>query len=181
MLARSLALLIIGLLVLPSATVAAISTQDLQSINNNTSFFGHEDTTSCSTDNGMPVDSTLPGSIPEAWAKIISPAAAKFNTNANLVAAILYWENRAFPDPQKQWAVSSAGAEGPMQFLPTTFKSYCTRTGMGCNITSVQDAVYAAALLLSANYTGSWDTALLSYNHSAKYVATVDSIAASIN
>jgi hypothetical protein len=66
---------------------------------------------------------------------------------------------------------SGSGAVGPMQFLPSTFRSYCKDTGAGCNITDLRSSVYAAGNLLSKSYIwkGSWQGAFLNYNHSIAY------------
>lgn len=73
---------------------------------------------------------------------------------------------------------SYAGAVGPMQFMPSTFRKY----GDGGSITSVHDSIFAAARLLSAAHTdgASWSTALRSYNNSTYYVNMVLSVADSI-
>jgi cell wall-associated NlpC family hydrolase len=79
---------------------------------------------------------------------------------------------------------NSAGAEGPMQFLPKTFAAYAEPVPAGgANPPSPYDptdAVYAAARLLCAD--GGSDGADLSgavysYNHSASYVAQVLALA----
>lgn len=65
---------------------------------------------------------------------------------------------------------SSAGAQGPMQFLPTTWSIY----GAGGDIDSPRDAVAAAARLLVANGApGDMARALYHYNASAHYVRAV--------
>lgn len=73
---------------------------------------------------------------------------------------------------------SSAGARGPMQFLPSTFRHY----GEGGNICDLRDSVFAAARLLAnaGADTGDIDSALFSYNHSSSYVQLVKSVMASI-
>lgn len=73
--------------------------------------------------------------------------------------------------------VSSAGAQGPMQFLPTTWEIY----GAGGDINDVEDAVMAAGRLLRAN--GAPDDmagALFAYNQSDDYVFAVQSYAANM-
>lgn len=73
---------------------------------------------------------------------------------------------------------NSAGAEGPMQFLPATWAQY----GAGGDIYDHRDASFGAARLLCANGGGNpsrLDSAIWDYNHDWGYVASVKSIAAS--
>lgn len=72
---------------------------------------------------------------------------------------------------------STAGAQGPMQFIPTTWEIY----GRGGDITSNRDAIYAAARYLRA--TGAptdMARALRAYNNSARYVRAVTAYARQI-
>jgi membrane-bound lytic murein transglycosylase B len=65
---------------------------------------------------------------------------------------------------------SVAGAKGPMQFIPTTWKIY----GNGGNIQDPHDAILAAARLLRANGAPlRYGPALLAYNPSGLYVDAV--------
>lgn len=69
---------------------------------------------------------------------------------------------------------STAGAEGPMQFLPSTFAAY----GEGGDINDPRDAIFAAARLLRANGApGDLAAALWSYNHHDNYVQAVSAYA----
>lgn len=79
---------------------------------------------------------------------------------------------------------SSKGALGPMQFMPSTWRSYGSDgDGDGlADINNVTDAIFSAAYLLCAN--GAGDPARLSdaiwnYNHSDRYVAEVLELATS--
>lgn len=79
---------------------------------------------------------------------------------------------------------SSAGAQGPMQFMPPTFDSYgVDGNGDGqADINDVEDAVFSAANLLCANGAGDparLATAIWNYNHSQTYVNEVLTLAAS--
>ena len=69
---------------------------------------------------------------------------------------------------------SSAGARGPMQFLPATWRRY---GGRG-NINATGDAVLAAARLLRANGApANMAAALYAYNPSRRYVRAVTAYA----
>jgi hypothetical protein len=72
---------------------------------------------------------------------------------------------------------SSAGARGPMQFLPTTWRRY----GGGGDIDATGDAVLAAARLLRANGApANMARALYAYNPSRRYVRAVTAYAEQI-
>ena len=69
---------------------------------------------------------------------------------------------------------STAGALGPMQFLPSTWDLY----GAGGNINDPRDAILAAARLLKANGAPrDMSGALRHYNQSTKYVRAVSEYA----
>jgi soluble lytic murein transglycosylase-like protein len=70
--------------------------------------------------------------------------------------------------------VSTAGAQGPMQFLPSTFAAY----GEG-DILSPHDSIMAAGRYLAANgFQDNRDYALYRYNNSNQYVQAVNDYAA---
>ena len=80
-------------------------------------------------------------------------------------------------------STSSAGAMGPMQFLPSTFARYAVdgdHDGVA-NIMDPYDAIYSAAAYLCANGAGNGPNALYSavwhYNHADWYVQMVLSLA----
>ena len=69
---------------------------------------------------------------------------------------------------------SVAGAQGPMQFLPDTWRQY----GKGGDINSNRDAIFAAARLLRRNGgPGNMGNALFNYNRSRRYVNAVTAYA----
>jgi soluble lytic murein transglycosylase-like protein len=69
---------------------------------------------------------------------------------------------------------SSAGAQGPMQFLPATWKAY----GLGGDIHSPRDAVLGAGNYLhQSGAPGDERRALFAYNHSSLYVRAVQAYA----
>jgi hypothetical protein len=66
---------------------------------------------------------------------------------------------------------SVAGAQGPMQFIPSTWKIY----GRGGDIRDSHDAILGAARLLRANGApGRYGRALFAYNPSRLYVVAVN-------
>ena len=70
---------------------------------------------------------------------------------------------------------STAGAQGPMQFLPSTFAAY----GAGGDIHAPRDSIMAAGRYLAANgFNTDPDHALYRYNHSDHYVQAVKNYAA---
>ncbi|HZU49175.1 MAG TPA: lytic transglycosylase domain-containing protein [Mycobacterium sp.] len=70
---------------------------------------------------------------------------------------------------------SDAGAQGPMQFLPSTFAAY----GDGGDIFSPHDSILAAGRYLAANgFADNRDYALYRYNNSSQYVHAVNDYAA---
>lgn len=81
-------------------------------------------------------------------------------------------------------ATSSAGAQGPMQFMPPTFAAYgLDGDGDGrIEINDVDDAIFSAANLLCANGAANparLATAIWNYNHSQTYVNEVLTLASS--
>lgn len=70
---------------------------------------------------------------------------------------------------------STAGAQGPMQFLPATFASY----GRGGDVHSPHDAIMAAGRFLAASgFASSPERAIFVYNHADEYVRAVSDYAA---
>jgi membrane-bound lytic murein transglycosylase B len=71
--------------------------------------------------------------------------------------------------------VSTAGAQGPMQFLPSTFAAY----GAGGDINSPRDSIMAAGRYLAANgFANDRDHAIYRYNNANEYVQAVNDYAA---
>jgi hypothetical protein len=100
-------------------------------------------------------------------------AAARAGIDWTYLAAINFIES----DFGRNLGPSSAGALGPMQFLPDTFREY----GGGGDIMSAHDSIQAAALLLARNGApGDYDRALLRYNHSQDYATAVKAYASAM-
>jgi hypothetical protein len=97
-------------------------------------------------------------------------AQSRFGVGWEYLAAIELIETR-FGRVQ---GLSSAGAQGPMQFLPATWARY----GRG-NIDNQRDAIFGAARYLVANGApGDMANALYHYNNSLEYVTAVQDYAA---
>ena len=72
---------------------------------------------------------------------------------------------------------STAGAQGPMQFMPSTWASY----GKGGDVRSPRDSIMAAGRLLAANgFASNPDRAIFGYNHANEYVRAVSDYAATL-
>jgi soluble lytic murein transglycosylase-like protein len=93
-------------------------------------------------------------------------AQRRFGVGWHVLAAVNYVES-AF---NKLRNASSAGAQGPMQFLPSTWRRY----GLGGNIRDPHDAILGAANYLHANGAPrDYPRALFRYNPSWLYVDAV--------
>ncbi len=93
-------------------------------------------------------------------------AQRRFGVPWNVLAAVNFVES-AFGRVQ---SASSAGAQGPMQFLPATWEAY----GLGGDVHDPRDAILGAANYLRAS--GAPDDlrgALFAYNHSTSYVDAI--------
>jgi peptidoglycan DL-endopeptidase CwlO len=93
--------------------------------------------------------------VPAAYAGTIEQAASSNGIPASLLAALVYHESRFEPN-----VVSSAGAEGIAQFMPST------AAGMGIDPTNPTQSIQGAAQLLGS-YTrqfGSYSDALAAYD-----------------
>lgn len=110
--------------------------------------------------------------MPLALAPVVVAAADRYGLDPALLMAILLDECgfEAYP------CVSSAGALGPTQFMPGTWKSY----GVDANKDLARDPFhYIDAIFSSANYLSASGApkklkqAIFSYNHSDVYVADI--------
>lgn len=115
------------------------------------SFTGGDE---CTEDNNSgSVSGSLPSNIPPAWREVITKAAAAKNTSASLLAALYLTENgNVWHDFERKWdTTQSSGAQGPMQFLPTTWEAH-KQDGDGngvMDIMNVWDSVFAAADMIA--------------------------------
>jgi membrane-bound lytic murein transglycosylase B len=121
-----------------------------------------------------------PGRLPPVRTAKAAPAAElrghyaaaqrRFGIDWSVLAAINLVES-AFGRVR---SASEAGARGPMQFLPATWREY----GMGGDIDDPRDAILAAANYLHrSGAPNALDRALYAYNHSTSYVRAVRRLA----
>jgi membrane-bound lytic murein transglycosylase B len=117
-----------------------------------------------------------PGRLPPIRIADAAPAAElrrdyaeaqrRFGVDWSVLASINFVES-AFG---RLRSASQAGARGPMQFLPATWRAY----GLGGNIDDPRDAILAAAnYLRRAGAPAHLDRALYTYNHSTSYVRAI--------
>jgi Transglycosylase SLT domain len=98
-------------------------------------------------------------------------AQRRFGVDWSILASINFVES-AFGRVR---SASEAGARGPMQFLPSTWRQY----GMGGDIDDPRDAILGAANYLHrGGAPHRIDEALFAYNHSRLYVRAVRRLAA---
>jgi len=127
---------------------------------------------------GGKVQDTLPAwriNEPAAAADLLSfykEAEQQFGVAWNYLASINLIESSM----GRIQGLSSAGAQGPMQFMPATWEGY----GNGGDINSPHDSIIAAARYLAANgfADGNVDGALYHYNNTEHYVNAIKDIAA---
>ncbi len=113
--------------------------------------------------------------IPENMRQLYIGAADKYAMPWTILAAIGMIETRH----GALTSVSSAGAQGPMQFMPATFAQYgVDGDGDGrADITNAADSVHSAANYLTANGISKGEQgvrdAIVAYNHADWYVNDV--------
>ena len=112
---------------------------------------------------------------------LVKTTAEKYGIDWKILEAVWQIESGKSWDTSKK---SYAGATGPMQFMPGTFRAYA-KDGDGDGqavVSDANDALASAANMLSQNGLSEGDTnrALLNYNHSMAYVNKVKGIANSI-
>ena len=105
---------------------------------------------------------------------IYKAAEAQYGVPWKLIQAVHYIETGCSDSGSK---TSSAGAQGPMQFMPGTWRGYAVDAdGNGvADINNVTDAIFTGAKYLAAGgaAAGNINGALFNYNHSQSYVNKV--------
>ncbi len=119
--------------------------------------------------------------LSSAFVNQYTQASAAYNVPWEVIAAVHYVETG---QRGSTIVTSYAGAQGPMQFMPSTFTAYAV-DGDGNGVTdinNVDDAIMTAAAYMAANGADRGDlvNALYRYNHDMGYVNHVLSIAHSI-
>ena len=102
----------------------------------------------------------------DALRRLYERAERRFGVDWRLLAAV----NLVETGFNRIRSNSTAGAQGPMQFIPSTWEAY----GLGGDIRDPRDAILGAANYLSASGApGDERAALLAYNPSTDYVNSV--------
>lgn len=126
MIRRLLVIAVASLLILHPLTTLAVSEDTHKAIDFNAPFWSNFDT--CSSDQQVANAGEVLASlekVPQVWRDLISAAAPDHpNSDARLVAAALWVENRGWPEYKTTgWSDSKDGAQGPWQFMPATWAS----------------------------------------------------------
>jgi hypothetical protein len=120
----------------------------------------------------LPPWKIAPAPPPTVLLSYFRGAAARFGVRWQYLAAIEFIETKF----GRVVGLSTAGAEGPMQFLPSTWAVY----GRG-DVNNARDAILAAARYLVANGArADMAAALYHYNPSQQYVKAVEDYAAAM-
>jgi hypothetical protein len=129
----------------------------------------------------LPVEVNAPTGVPANWIDLFKASAAQYCPGLSWTVLAAIGEIESGDGANE--GPSSAGAEGPMQFLPSTWAMWGTdgfgQTGTP-DILNPLDAVPAAARLLCASGGGSTATlpgAIFAYNHASWYVNEVLALA----
>lgn len=136
---------------------------------------------SLNTAGNLPVEANAPSGVPANWIDLFKESAAQYcpGMSWTVLAAIAEIESGDGANN----GPSSAGAQGPMQFLPSTWAMWGV-DGFGPagqpDIWDPLDAVPSAARLLCASGGGNTATlsaAIFAYNHATWYVSEVLALA----
>jgi soluble lytic murein transglycosylase-like protein len=119
----------------------------------------------------LPAWQIIPTAPADELMRLYREAEAATGVGWNYLAAINLIETRFGSIA----GLSTAGAQGPMQFMPETWAQY----GQGGDVNSPRDAIMGAGRYLAASgFTNSPDRAIYAYNHANEYVRAVKDYAA---
>ena len=116
-------------------------------------------------------------SLPDQW-RIVAPAPAEelmgYYKEAEAATGVPWYYLASINLVETRMGrirgVSTAGAQGPMQFMPATWEQY----GNGGDIQSPRDSIHAAGRLLKNNGApGNMENALFNYNRDTRYVTAI--------
>ncbi len=112
--------------------------------------------------------------IPSDYLALYRQAAFAYGVPWQLLAAIGKVESDHGRNPNA-YRPNEAGAQGPMQFIPSSWARYRWASGStNPDINNARDAIFAAAAYLRvAGAPGDLPRAIFSYNHAAWYVEMV--------
>jgi membrane-bound lytic murein transglycosylase B len=114
----------------------------------------------------VPAVRTAAAAPAEELRRAYASAERRFRVPRDVLAAVNFVES-AFGRVR---SASEAGARGPMQFLPATWRQY----GLGGDIDEPRDAIFGAANYLRASGApGDLPRALFAYNRSTDYVSAI--------
>lgn len=122
---------------------------------------------------GTPASHALIQSAPQALIPVYEAAGRKYDIPWTVLAAIHKQETDF---GTSGYDVSSAGAIGPMQFMPSTFAIFGVAAPghQTADIHNVDDAIYSAAHMLHVEgFQSNPYDAIYAYNHSSTYVADI--------
>jgi Transglycosylase SLT domain len=130
----------------------------------------------------LPVDDDVPSGRPASWLDLYRESAARYCPGLSWTVLAAIGEIESGDGANE--GPSSAGALGPMQFMPSTWRSWGTdgfgQTGPP-DIMNPLDAVPSAARMLCASGAASGGSALsaaiFGYNHAGWYVSEVLALA----
>ena len=133
------------------------------------------------TAGNLPVEPNAPAGVPANWIDLFKASAAQYCPGLSWTVLAAIGEIESGDGANE--GPSSAGAEGPMQFIPSTWAMWGTdafgQTGAP-DIWNAYDAVPSAARLLCASGGGNSAAlpgAIFSYNHATWYVNEVLALA----
>ncbi|UPV99040.1 lytic transglycosylase domain-containing protein [Halorussus gelatinilyticus] len=121
-----------------------------------------------------------PGSIPSNYLTEYRATGDAYGIDWTYLAGV-GWVETQHGQYEAGCDTSSAGAKGPMQFMPSTWDAYgVDGDGDGyADICNYEGAIPSAAnYLTSSGAPENWDDALYAYNHSWSYVSDVKDAAA---